>query len=134
MFNFKCVLWVYCQCVVVWCNFFLKIRRRPRATRTDTLFPYSTHFRSHRRHRVAGQAEHRRAPVPHQAEGERLGRLDGDLHPAHLADPVEHHPRSEEHTSELQSLMRISYAAFCLKNKNGMKSMSRPDDARQRTD
>src|SRR3546814_1559444 len=78
------------------------LRRPPRSTRTDTLFPYTTLFRSllaasaDRDHRLFDCAEDR---MP--------GRI------AHL-DP---HRRSEEHTSELQSLMRISYAVFCLKKK-----------------
>src|SRR3546814_2036559 len=76
--------------------FFLMIRRPPRSTRTDTLFPYTTLFRSGR----------------------------GQLHPQDpRGDPRQAHrggadQRSEEHTSELQSLMRISYAVFCLKKKN----------------
>src|SRR3546814_5966319 len=82
------------------------IRRPPRSTRTDTLFPYTTLFRSHdedaegRQDRGPGHrpGEHRR-PWEH-----RLGKLQ-----------AEH--RSEAHTSELQSLMRISYAVFCLKKK-----------------
>src|SRR3546814_1753998 len=91
------------------------IRRPPRSTRTDTLFPYTTLFRSPRaplpdRHRAGdgGPAEHqavRRAPG---RSGVRRG-----------LGPVQRAPgrRSEEHTSELQSLMRISYAVFCLKKK-----------------
>src|SRR3546814_11881113 len=78
---------------IVFVFFFLMIRRPPRSTRTDTLFPYTTLFRS--------GAERLR-------KGDRL-RLDGL--------PVRD-GRSEEHTSELQSLMRISYAVFCLKKKN----------------
>src|SRR3546814_3896851 len=78
--------------------FFLMIRRPPRSTRTDTLFPYTTLFRSHQpRHRAAGVTE-----VAEVAGTGRTGRHAG---------------RSEEHTSELQSLMRISYAVFCLKKK-----------------
>src|SRR3546814_2890317 len=75
------------------------IRRPPRSTRTDTLFPYTTLFRSFR------IGTHERANA--------LGALNldarGDIH---------QYQRSEEHTSELQSLMRISYAVFCLKKKN----------------
>src|SRR3546814_5268803 len=73
--------------------FFLMIRRPPRSTRTDTLFPYTTLFRS----RDAPQAhpESRATPIPCRHRS----------------------TRSEEHTSELQSLMRISYAVFCLKKK-----------------
>src|SRR3546814_5072692 len=76
------------------------IRRPPRSTRTDTLFPYTTLFRS--LHGAGGQ--HRGARREHR-------RPAGGL-------PVRRHQRrSEEHTSELQSLMRISYAVFCLKKK-----------------
>src|SRR3546814_5147871 len=79
------------------------IRRPPRSTRTDTLFPYTTLFRSTNRppswHPAARYAVSASclstSPQSHQAQ----------------------HPRSEEHTSELQSLMRISYAVFCLKKK-----------------
>src|SRR3546814_4097945 len=76
--------------------FFLMIRRPPRSTRTDTLFPYTTLFRSPRA--LA-------APVILVA----VSRLFRDVNGGPL--------RSEEHTSELQSLMRISYAVFCLKKK-----------------
>src|SRR3546814_7946331 len=108
------------------------IRRPPRSTRTDTLFPYTTLFRSpglapdgdrarpppHPRtgepQRAAGRGGHRHGP-------ERLRQVEpagGDLrHPRSGA----HRPRSEEHTSELQSLMRISYAVFCLKKKKTNK-------------
>src|SRR3546814_5010815 len=78
--------------------FFLMIRRPPRSTRTDTLFPYTTLFRSHPAAAPARRARDR---------GARVGHLP--------AGPRRH--RSEEHTSELQSLMRISYAVFCLKKK-----------------
>src|SRR3546814_5681579 len=87
------------------------IRRPPRSTRTDTLFPYTTLFRSLPLARLAGQRGNVRplrgyrpplfAPV--------RNRCGGSL----SSGP----PRSEEHTSELQSLMRISYAVFCLKKK-----------------
>src|SRR3546814_1478881 len=81
------------------------IRRPPRSTRTDTLFPYTTLFRSDLRH--VRHARRRRA---------RLG--DGDRRHAHRRPAApDHRLRSEEHTSELQSLMRISYAVFCLKKK-----------------
>src|SRR3546814_5737461 len=133
--------------------FFLMIRRPPRSTRTDTLFPYTTLFRSRRR----------RARAPHPAAvrlaaAAVLQPQAGAGSPAHPAAPRRRHPgvrsarpadagqrrqgppegaaaarvvavvrgpglglpraarRSEEHTSELQSLMRISYAVFCLKN------------------
>src|SRR3546814_1903257 len=101
------------------------IRRPPRSTRTDTLFPYTTLFRSgaHRHFLISrsgecpqpdgnpagcGRTAGADAPVRQVPQGQiihyRLGRSASD-------------PRSEEHTSELQSLMRISYAVFCLKKK-----------------
>src|SRR3546814_4172463 len=83
--------------------FFLMIRRPPRSTRTDTLFPYTTLFRSVRRHAASGVRLRDKLPgflpVPIRCQDFRCSR------------------RSEEHTSELQSLMRISYAVFCLKKK-----------------
>src|SRR3546814_7278695 len=95
------------------------IRRPPRSTRTDTLFPYTTLFRSVRR---AGRASGQRAgrdlaSVPHACVGrDRPAGLHQRRCPArHRA--VAARARSEEHTSELQSLMRISYAVFCLKKK-----------------
>src|SRR3546814_2967806 len=91
--------------------FFLMIRRPPRSTRTDTLFPYTTLFRSAIRAQV---------PVPH---GERSrtpvndsGRDQSSV-PLLTTTVFLAWARSEEHTSELQSLMRSSYAVFCLKKK-----------------
>src|SRR3546814_8327585 len=92
------------------------IRRPPRSTRTDTLFPYTTLFRSLRRvgNLRAGGRAHDRA-VPRVREGFTI-RLMRPVH--HGVGEVLLDERSEEHTSELQSLMRISYAVFCLtKNK-----------------
>src|SRR3546814_9186815 len=94
------------------------IRRPPRSTRTDTLFPYTTLFRSFRpgsRDRKPWLAE---MPV-----GRRLKTMCGAQQQAFgevWTDNLrrDREPRSEEHTSELQSLMRISYAVFCLKKKN----------------
>src|SRR3546814_1628480 len=94
------------------------IRRPPRSTRTDTLFPYTTLFRSlGRAGSVAGgDAKHR------DFQTNRLRLLPqpcwrktdiGRCQPHRVATEY----RSEEHTSELQSLMRISYAVFCLKKK-----------------
>src|SRR3546814_11897141 len=100
--------------VVIDFFFFLMIRRPPRSTRTDTLFPYTTLFRSGR-----------------YRQADALGDLGGGLARVALefakdfylewnkighSFPIDH-KRSEEHTSELQSLMRISYAVFCLKKK-----------------
>src|SRR3546814_8650317 len=97
------------------------IRRPPRSTRTDTLFPYTTLFRSARR----SLSPYHRKPVLAQALAvlhvvAGIGRR-GAAWPRHVAcvvaDPAQRQGRSEEHTSELQSLMRISYAVFCLKKK-----------------
>src|SRR3546814_9803865 len=128
--------------------FFLMIRRPPRSTRTDTLFPYTTLFRSPDRHtgepardeqlvrllsrwQAPVHANQHEPALHRSADGDRArGRWhDGNRDRAAKARP---HPvrssrlrgrsrmgchRSEEHTSELQSLMRISYAVFCLKKK-----------------
>src|SRR3546814_4530480 len=98
-------------------------RRPPRSTRTDTLFPYSTLFRSGKPARLAlerhacvgdGRKFRLQAAFPFNA-GDRTFLLERDEGvPAADFDVVK---RSEEHTSELQSLMRISYAVFCLKKK-----------------
>src|SRR3546814_10493646 len=143
------------SCSLTFC--FLMIRRPPRSTRTDTLFPYTTLFRSaggglgeagflHLQQLQHQPAGHRlRFDQPHHddvAKGEdappaaadqgvapfivivEIGRQAADRHQPVAAALVESHeqseagdPRSEEHTSELQSLMRISYAVFCLKKK-----------------
>src|SRR3546814_3875674 len=92
------------------------IRRPPRSTRTDTLFPYTTLFRSPAGPGDPGAERHGGDPAP--AVGKRLApaldRSPGGAGGEHLSRPPR---RSEEHTSELQSLMRISYAVFCLKKK-----------------
>src|SRR3546814_7035005 len=120
--------------------FFLMIRRPPRSTRTDTLFPYTTLFRSSEAGEpvkiAEDEAQKQQAPgaaeyVPSQPRIERRiahrkGDGDADHRQKARKDEVgEGEPlpadvqqdRSEEHTSELQSLMRISYAVFCLKKK-----------------
>src|SRR3546814_4752459 len=83
------------------------IRRPPRSTRTDTLFPYTTLFRS-----PGGDRDRKRLALQGAAEPHRCAHQ--------VCAPAEgvERGRSEEHTSELQSLMRISYAVFCLKKKN----------------
>src|SRR3546814_4821253 len=106
---------LYCYLAV----FFLMLRRPPRSTRTDTLFPYTTLFRSHPSSQpIAGDLSDIFAAA--------LSALK-----AFVTAPPEHQDRdddhqqrerSEEHTSELQSLMRISYAVFCLKKKKTTKS------------
>src|SRR3546814_8330197 len=107
--------------------FFLMIRRPPRSTRTDTLFPYTTLFRSrHHRPPVADHPPRResraRRPLRRRQidAGEPAAALLRPRERAHLHRRPGHRAgdaRSEEHTSELQSLMRISYAVFCLKKK-----------------
>src|SRR3546814_9673645 len=106
------------------CFLFLMIRRPPRSTRTDTLFPYTTLFRSalleilHALGNIAHQA--RKAATTqqqnrHHGEYQQMDRAKT----THDSSPKRRSylGRSEEHTSELQSLMRISYAVFCLKKK-----------------
>src|SRR3546814_15083414 len=110
---------VHCHCCLLCCGssctcilfsfffFFLMIRRPPRSTRTDTLFPYTTLFRSRiwcLRTSARGMLENRTGA----ASATLIRRASGSR-------------RSEEHTSELQSLMRISYAVFCLKKKKQKK-------------
>src|SRR3546814_3825650 len=117
------------------------IRRPPISTRTDTLFPYTTLFRSANR---VGQGLHhpqvhgvvsRRSRTTRQGQGGCCG--GGQRHPrclVHLflrsrwaslhCGSTAASPRSEEHTSELQSLMRISYAVFCLKQQTRTHTMS----------
>src|SRR3546814_3761903 len=83
------------------------IRRPPRSTRTDTLFPYTTLFRS------------ACARTGATLSGKPIARSSGRTGSPDIG--VQSRPRSEEHTSELQSLMRISYAVFCLKKKKKIK-------------
>src|SRR3546814_1931196 len=87
------------------------IRRPPRSTRTYTLFPYTTLFRSPGRETFS---RFRRQPAQAAFDFARLR----PLRRSRLHTQMERSLRSEEHTSELQSLMRISYAVFCLKKKN----------------
>src|SRR3546814_15276322 len=97
--------------------FFLMIRRPPRSTRTDTLFPYTTLFRSVGDIAVVTKAlaEARPELVARYVQAECAAITFWHDHPEETA-------RSEEHTSELQSLMRISYAVFCLKKKKTKQS------------
>src|SRR3546814_2528467 len=96
------------------------IRRPPRSTRTDTLCPYTTLFRSlHQADDGPCQGRLARAGLADQRH--RLAFADTERDIADRFDPwmaIALDQRSEEHTSELQSLMRISYAVFCLKKKN----------------
>src|SRR3546814_1893498 len=106
--------------------FFLMIRRPPRSTRTDTLFPYTTLFRSLRAAALSAAGRRRRAAPAD-------GRLRSPSAPG-FGPPgySRRQARSEEHTSELQSLMRISYAVFCLKKKKKDKSTSTISQLRSR--
>src|SRR3546814_14396600 len=112
MFVVLCFVLVEGSCVSITWFFFLMIRRPPRSTRTDTLFPYTTLFRSRaharRLRRRRGPEQDRALPPRPARRAQRRGVLR-----AHRR----RQRRSEEHTSELQSLMRISYAVFCLKKK-----------------
>src|SRR3546814_7144232 len=99
------------------------IRRPPRSTLTDTLFPYTTLFRSHHtlgnhrfRHQQPGIGQGPLRTLPHGTRPYPAPTVAGEILPE-----GHRQPRSEEHTSELQSLMRISYAVFCLKKKNQSK-------------
>src|SRR3546814_8979046 len=85
------------------------IRRPPRSTRTDTLFPYTTLFRS--------------LPDRRDLGGEMQADLRHQRRVGHHRLRKDEGGRSEEHTSELQSLMRISYAVFCLKKKKKRKNV-----------
>src|SRR3546814_4991941 len=97
--------------------FFLMIRRPPRSTRTDTLFPYTTLFRSDGA-AVTGVAAGMSAAAVSGNVGAALGGSYGSLTLAAGGGyTYTLNNRSEEHTSELQSLMRNSYAVFCLKKK-----------------
>src|SRR3546814_13344305 len=104
-----CIIYLYMSC------FFLMIRRPPRSTRTDTLFPYTTLCRSgwwserlveHFRDWNSQAGPARRLNISPSVAERRVSQLS-----------TGERQRSEEHTSELQSLMRISYAVFCLKKK-----------------
>src|SRR3546814_2152411 len=90
------------------------IRRPPRSTRTDTLFPYTTLFRSWTTLTQGGRIA---ITVTVRNEGARAGAAVPQLYVHDELASVSRPMRSEEHTSELQSLMRISYAVFCLKKK-----------------
>src|SRR3546814_9229612 len=114
------------------------VRRPPISTRTDTLFPYTTLVRSHEGRGGRGRSdegaphEHRSRrhwlrtrtrlfpyrPRPLRTPALRLPPLPGRTRPKAAPRRQHRRRRSEEHTSELQSLMRISYAVFCLKKKN----------------
>src|SRR3546814_5565948 len=99
------------------------IRRPPRSTRTDTLFPYTTLFRSCDCGCARFRRRHWQLPRGARASATEMAgaRGDGRRVSAHGFGQSPEEYRSEEHTSELQSLMRISYAVFCLKKKKKKK-------------
>src|SRR3546814_2552327 len=125
------------------CFFFLMIRRPPRSTRTDTLFPYTTLFRSAdpqsaETYAVAGMQEI--VDAIRTAGAEQPIIVGGNDYANDLSGWLAHRPtdplasdqivagwhRSEEHTSELQSLMRISYAVFCLNTQTQLQYHIQP--------
>src|SRR3546814_2193688 len=106
---------------------FVQRRQTPKCTRTDTLLPYATLFRSAaQQHRGAvavddlGAACMEKALCLRRRAGQAQQQCGGDQTKRHHSGSplLRGYSRSEEHTSELQSLMRISYAVFCLKKKN----------------
>src|SRR3546814_6477016 len=121
------------------------IRRPPRSTRTDTLFPYTTLFRSERTTEESsvvqreGGREVRRPVTLYSldailAVGYRVRSPRGVQFRRWATTALKDYLRSEEHTSELQSLMRISYAVFCLKKKNTrQKKITRENKTRTQT-
>src|SRR3546814_19966019 len=100
--------------IMLCCNFlfFLMIRRPPRSTRTDTLFPYTTLFRSS--NAIVYAKDQRTIGI---GAGQMSCVVSAKIAGLKAEEAGLVVPRSEEHTSELQSLMRISYAVFCLKKK-----------------
>src|SRR3546814_3642146 len=110
------------------------IRRPPRSTRTDTLFPYTTLFRSFRNWLQSNTINATQAWFTPGWRRCALCPQPPRLPCRPLPFPICAPSRSEEHTSELQSLMRISYAVFCLKKKkNNISTNTQPRD-NQNTD
>src|SRR3546814_14616781 len=110
--------------------FFLRLRRPPRSTRTDTLFPYTTLFRSPDAYAAAEGSMYFAVPTVWSRVTENAAAASALTSARLLVSgsaplPVPVFERSEEHTSELQSLMRISYAVFCLKKKKEQKKKNR---------
>src|SRR3546814_8771000 len=109
------------------------LRRPPRFTRTDTLFPYTTRFRSDLECLLSEYREKLQAMLAQPADDEAVPTVDhqpgnDSTLPQRLASTLavaaEIRGRSEEHTSELQSLMRSSYAVFCLKKKTNTNEIN----------
>src|SRR3546814_7121229 len=131
---------VYC-CIVIYSVFCLMLRLPPRSTRTDTLFPYTTLFRSPwvgpssillslMASGLDGQrfAFHGYAPVDPAERAKQLRAWESASHKQEQTQL-----RSEEHTSELQSLMRTSYAVFCLKKNNNESHITPNTQTRSHT-
>src|SRR3546814_9554569 len=104
------------------------IRRPPRSTRTDTLFPYTTLFRSDPRNPSLLSVKHANKLLRTFLPGSNMSQK---LRAQQFIQPQAGPTRSEEHTSELQSLMRISYAVFCLKKKNKQNNIIQINDQDQ---
>src|SRR3546814_3896572 len=105
------------------------IRRPPRSTRTDTLLPYTTLFRSQAPAAAWRRPGRRRPPGPTSPARVPAGGAGAPCCRLRRQRPWS---RSEEHTSELQSLMRISYAVFCLKKKNEHKNKHKADEVKKK--
>src|SRR3546814_7951750 len=107
--------------------FFLMKRRPPRPTRTDTLFPDTTPFRSAKARLYNLAADPTEQHDLSAQQPQRVAQLSAMIEAQNrdMAKPIwpglVEGPRSEEHTAELQSLMSISYAVFCLKTKNSIE-------------
>src|SRR3546814_1930642 len=119
-----------CIYYMLFCIIFVLMRRRPpRSTRTDTLFPYTTLCRSGITKGDLAAYHHAVAPTLVHHLRDRplmLQRFPGGIGKDGFYQKDAGKTRSEEHTSELQSLMRISYAVFCLKKKNNINHKTRP--------
>src|SRR3546814_14554021 len=128
---FEYLLVCHIQCFILYVIFFLMIRRPPRSTRTDTLFPYTTLFRSDSeagpKHAADGALRN-----PKQDRTVRSSRIN-EVRTTARERGQARAMRSEEHTSELQSLMRISYAVFCLKKKNNYSQHKLENTTKQST-
>src|SRR3546814_5764058 len=141
VFNIRAV---FLLCFLFSFFFFLMIRRPPRSTRTATLFPYTTLFRSRSVHEALAGLGNVEAPEVKQEpdvsirtsikpdyivcleDGKKLKMLRRHLMTHYNMTPEDYRAkRSEEHTSELQSLMRNSYAVFCLKKKKQKTNKSK---------